>query len=286
MQPDDIVIKNESLTVTVSPLGAEMRSVTDARGRERLWNGDPAYWTGRAPILFPYAGGLIGDRLEHEGRVYENCPKHGFARFCRFTPVSVGKDEAVLTLTEKNGIYPFDYAFTVRYALQGSGILIDYTCRNTGKKPLYYSVGCHEAYSAPGGIEHYRLTFPEEEKFLAHPVIGSQIAHEGVPAAPKGKTLPLKEEQFTVDAMVFLDMKSREARLENDLNGDWVRVSYEGFPYLLVWKVPRAPYVCIEPWVNPPAFTDDTAVFADRKGIQCLEPGEEKTHRHAITFSA
>lgn len=283
--PEDILISNEELTVAVSPLGAEMRRVTDARGAERLWNGDPAYWKGRAPVLFPYAGGLIGDSLVHEGRTYEGCPKHGFARFCEFSLGTVKKDEASFTLTEKNENYPFDYAFTVRYALEGKSILVDYTCLNTGSKPLYYSVGCHEAYSAPGGIEHYRLAFPEEESFLCSPVIGSQISHDAFPAAPKGKTLPLKEEQFTIDAMVFLGLKSRKARLENDLNGDWVEVSYEGFPYLLVWKVPKAPYVCIEPWVNPPAFTDGTAVFRDREGIQCLGPGEQRTHRHVITFS-
>ena len=97
--PEDILISNEELTVAVSPLGAEMRSVTDARGAERLWNGDPAYWKGRAPVLFPYAGGLIGDSLVHEGRTYEGCPKHGFARFCEFSLGTVKKDEASFTLT-------------------------------------------------------------------------------------------------------------------------------------------------------------------------------------------
>ena len=285
MQPDDIVIKNESLTVTVSPLGAEMRSVTDARGTERLWNGDPAYWTGRAPVLFPYAGGLKEDRYELDGKVYENCPKHGFAKVSRFTVEKADDTSAVFLLTEKTEFYPFDYAFRVYYALEGSSIRVSYSCTDTGTAPLYYSVGCHEAYAAPGGIEHYRLVFPEDESFMHSVLRGSQITKDLVPMAPDGKVLPLKEEQFTIDAMVFLSLRSRSVRLENDLNDDRVEISYPGHPYLLVWKKPQAPYVCVEPWVNPPSYTTDPIDLKAKLGIQRLEPGETRVHEHVIRFS-
>lgn len=285
MQPDDIVIKNESLTVTVSPLGAEMRSVTDARGTERLWNGDPAYWTGRAPVLFPYAGGLKEDRYELDGKVYENCPKHGFAKVSRFTVEKADDTSAVFLLTEKTEFYPFDYAFRVSYALEGSSIRVSYSCTDTGTAPLYYSVGCHEAYAAPGGIEHYRLVFPEDESFMHSVLRGSQITKDLVPMAPDGKVLPLKEEQFTIDAMVFLSLRSRSVRLENDLNDDRVEISYPGHPYLLVWKKPQAPYVCVEPWVNPPSYTTDPIDLKAKRGIQRLEPGETRVHEHVIRFS-
>ena len=36
-----ITITNELLKVSISTLGAELQSITDADGNERLWNGDP-----------------------------------------------------------------------------------------------------------------------------------------------------------------------------------------------------------------------------------------------------
>ena len=44
-------------------------SITAADGTEYLWNGDPAYWTGRAPNLFPYVGRLTNDRYAYGGEV-------------------------------------------------------------------------------------------------------------------------------------------------------------------------------------------------------------------------
>ncbi|MDY3816081.1 MAG: aldose 1-epimerase family protein, partial [Candidatus Limiplasma sp.] len=74
-----ITLRNEALTVTISSLGAEMQSIRDARGRERLWQGDPAVWKGRAPILFPIAGGLKDDGYFLNGKRYD-MPKHGYVR--------------------------------------------------------------------------------------------------------------------------------------------------------------------------------------------------------------
>ena len=71
-----VTIRNEYLTVDISTLGAQMQSIRDADGIERLWQGDPAFWAGRAPILFPMAGGLREDCYYLNGERYE-MPKHG-----------------------------------------------------------------------------------------------------------------------------------------------------------------------------------------------------------------
>ena len=54
-------IKNSFLEVQVSEAGAELMSIT-AGGTDYLWNGDKAYWGGRAPNLFPYVGRLTGNQ--------------------------------------------------------------------------------------------------------------------------------------------------------------------------------------------------------------------------------
>ena len=50
-------IENPFLYVEVSDRGAElMRIMRKDTGAEILWNGDPAFWSYRSPILFPNVG--------------------------------------------------------------------------------------------------------------------------------------------------------------------------------------------------------------------------------------
>ena len=51
-----ITLSNPHLTAQISPLGAELVTLRDEAGRDLLWNGDPAFWTGRSPLLFPIVG--------------------------------------------------------------------------------------------------------------------------------------------------------------------------------------------------------------------------------------
>eukprot|EP01035_Chromulina_nebulosa_P055324 gene55324-75818_t len=81
--PDQIQIENAFLSVTVSALGAEMQSLKTSDGRDWLWNGDPAWWTGRSPILFPIVGKAPDDTLAVNGKTYPMA-QHGIARRSEF----------------------------------------------------------------------------------------------------------------------------------------------------------------------------------------------------------
>ena len=73
-------VENEFLRVEVDSLGAELASVVDkASGAQMLWQGDPAVWPRRAPILFPYCGKLVNGSFTVEGKTYAG-GQHGFAR--------------------------------------------------------------------------------------------------------------------------------------------------------------------------------------------------------------
>ena len=78
-----IAIANEGLIARINPLGAELWSLADRDGREYLTDADPAFWTGRAPLLFPIVGALNGGRYRVDGNEHA-LPKHGFARTSRF----------------------------------------------------------------------------------------------------------------------------------------------------------------------------------------------------------
>src|SRR5690606_24336170 len=94
-----VTISNGALTARINPLGAELWSLTDADGREYMTDADPAFWTGRAPLLFPIVGALKDGRYRLEGAEYV-LPKHGFARASRFDPVAIEPSRAQFRLTE------------------------------------------------------------------------------------------------------------------------------------------------------------------------------------------
>ena len=78
-----ITLKNDSLTVTVSTMGAEIQSVTGNDGHEYMWCGDPSVWGGHAPIMFPICGALKDNQFVHNGKQY-TLTKHGFAKLNEF----------------------------------------------------------------------------------------------------------------------------------------------------------------------------------------------------------
>ena len=57
-------IENDVLQITISEKGAELQNLIHKPTQtEWLWQGNPAYWGKRSPILFPFVGALKeGDR--------------------------------------------------------------------------------------------------------------------------------------------------------------------------------------------------------------------------------
>ena len=69
--PEITRIADGTLAVEVSSLGAEMQSLKTSDGRSWLWHGDPAFWGGRSPILFPIVGKAPGNEVLIDGRPFE-----------------------------------------------------------------------------------------------------------------------------------------------------------------------------------------------------------------------
>ena len=60
-------LKFNGNTAVADTRGAELISYRDDSGTEYIWNGDPAYWTGHNPLLFPIVGSLKNDEAQIEG---------------------------------------------------------------------------------------------------------------------------------------------------------------------------------------------------------------------------
>lgn len=282
-----ITLRNEHLTVEIAPRGAELMRVCDSQGIERLWHGDPAFWSGRAPILFPVCGGFKEDAYKLDGNTYE-MPKHGFAKNSIFEVEESTESAATFLLRGKPGDhagFPFDFALRIRYALEGNALITDYITENEGNETFYFGVGAHEAYACPEGVSQYRLVFDEAEQFDDTLLDGNLLLRETRTVCEPGHTLPLDDSLFTNDALVFLSIKSRGVRLESALHDRTVTVSYPDFDTLLLWKKIDAPYICIEPWTNAPDFADTDQDITKKPGMIRLAAGGTDSRRHVVTFA-
>ena len=278
-----ITISNDVLTVDISTFGAEMHSVREADGTERLWQGDPKYWANRAPIMFPVCGGLREDAYYLDGTRYE-MPKHGYARTVEWALERAEKDCAVFLLTEQRPGFPFRYEFRAAYRLDGASLAITYSVKNLDDRTFWFSVGSHEAWATPGGLEAYTVEFAQPETLAVSELVGNLIKREPVIMAEDAKELALKTEYFSVDALVFPSLKSRSVTLKSSVSAKRIRVDYEGMDVLMLWTKPGADYICIEPWCNAPDYVDADMQIAHKPGMIRLQPGEAAKRTHTVTF--
>lgn len=282
---ENVVIRSEKMTVQISPIGAEIQSVTDEQGRERMWQGHADVWSGRAPILFPVAGGLRDDYYIWQGKKYE-MPKHGFVRRLPWQVESATENEAVFLMDEKHEGFPFDYALRAIFRVKENTLQVTFRVSNLQKDAFCFSIGAHEAYLLPGGIEEYAVYFDEEERLDRYVIEGNSILPQPVCMAEKTNVLPLRYSDYTVDALVFKNLKSKGVTIRGG-DGRSVRVEAPEHPVTMFWTKPNmnAPYLCIEPWCNAPDVTDAPYEIDKKFGFLRLEGGETLERSHFITFA-
>ena len=280
-----ITLKNDSLTVTVSTLGAEIQSVTGNDGHEYLWCGDASAWSGRAPIMFPICGALKDNQFVHNGKQY-TLTKHGFARLNEFEVIEEDDTHATFRLSSNEELkkcYPFDFHFDVSFLLSGNALLIEYRVENTGNENMYFSFGAHEAYATPEGVESYSIVFDEKQTLDTNDV-GATLLYSQRRVLEDADTLPLHDGLFEQDALVLLNTPFKSVKLVNKTGAHSVRVDFDGMDNMLIWKKLGAKFVCIEPWHGTPDFSDADGILAHKAGITELSQGKQFSRRHTITF--
>jgi len=281
-----VTLKNSTLTAEISTLGAELISVKGMTGEPLLWYGDPKWWEGHAPLLFPICSSLKNGRYTHGGKSYA-LPQHGFGKKSEFVLVEAEEDYACFRLTdseETRAVYPFAFELTVEYFLVGPSLDVTYTVKNTGGETMYYSIGAHEGFSLPEGVEAYEVVFDETETLASCVLDGPVLSHEATPVLENSRILPLKEEYFAIDALIFETLASRGLTLRRRTDGRFFRVEFPDFDHLLIWQPQGAPFVCIEPWTGMPDYTDVSGILSEKPYITPLPAGEKKKHFHRVIF--
>ncbi|MFH1512303.1 MAG: aldose 1-epimerase family protein [Bacillota bacterium] len=274
-------IENGKLTVTVNEAGAELWSI---RGEtEYLWQGDPRYWAGRAPTIFPFVARLNDGKYTARGELYR-LPIHGFGWCSQYTVMEKRKNAVTLELADgklTRALYPWPFTFRVRYALDGNRLGVTCGVENTGNETMYFGLGGHPGFNVPleDGLAFtdYALRFdtpcaPKRVSFTPDCFVTG--GSEPYPLE-NGDTLRLRHDLFDHDAIVFRDM-AKAVTLLSDKSRRGVRVSYPQMPYLGVWHMPRtdAPYVCVEPWSSLPAKKGEITEFAGNPDLIALPAGE------------
>ena len=283
-----IGLKNEFLSVAVSPHGAELQSIRCA-GQEYLWQGDPAFWRDRAPVLFPVCGSLRDDRYTLDGTEYR-MPKHGFAKHLDFEAEYHDGTSAVFLAEDTEdtrACFPFSFQLRVSYQLTGRKIRLTYDVLNRDEKTAWFAIGAHEGYALPEGLSEYRLVFPQEEQFQNRVLADGGLTTEAWETiAPSGNSLSLTPELFAPGTLVFDRLRSRSCVLCRKDGGRAVRVSFEDFRNLLIWTVPGAKYVCLEPWSALPDPADHDYDITHKPGVISAWPNETVTRTHTLEILA
>ena len=279
-----IKLQNEFITASINEAGAELKSLV-YNGTEYIWEGKPEVWGSSCPLLFPICGGLKEDKYLYEGKEY-TLQKHGFVRSAPFEVERADDTFAIFCIksnTETKKQYPFDYELRVIYTLCEKTLKIEYEVCNKGEKTMYFSIGSHEGYYTPEGIEDYDVIFPEKETLNAKVIYGNLISHQDFPVLKDSNVLPLYEKHFIVDALVFTDIKSRSATLRNRKTGRTVHVEFPDMPYFLIWHKPNSPYICLEPWAGLGDRVGSDYELTHKEGINTLDAGKTYRNVHTIT---
>ena len=285
-----IVIASSGLTVTISPDGAELQSIVDAAGNDLLWDGVPAFWTGRAPLLFPIVGALNGGAYRLDGRAHA-MPKHGFARRSRFAVVERSAAAVTLRLTDTaatRAVYPFPFRLDMTCRVVDDRLEMVATVTNTGDRALPLSFGFHPALRWPlpygGAREDHVVLFDRAEPAPVRTVTpDGLIAAAAVPTPVAGRVLALRDALFAVDA-VILDQPESRGLWYGVPGRPGVRVDHPAMPELGIWTKPGAGYLCIEPWqgmADPEGYAGD---FRDKPGVVEVAPGAARAFAMRMLF--
>ena len=282
----EVTIKSGNNTARIAQHGAELKSLVMG-GREFMWSGDPAYWPNTAPVMFPMIGTLKDNKTLILGKEY-SLPKHGFTRDLELTKEDATDNSVMFSLEQSDytkQFYPFDFRFTIRYTLDGNKLTVTHVVRNNDKDDMPYCIGGHPAFAFSGELSDYRLEFPMKET-LSAPIYNLDVHlfedDNRVPMLNDSSVLPLNHEMFYKDVVYLDKIKSRSVKFLGK-DGKGLQVDYPDFTSLAVWQAKNAPFLCVEPFCGSADFADCTGVFAEKRGIEILKPGGEKTYTFSFT---
>ena len=274
-----VFVENDVAYLAVDEKGSEICSFKDKETNlERMWNGDPKFWAGRNPTLFPMVSNTYNKVQVFDGKEY-HMGNHGIVRSAMFK--CTYHDDKSIKMTfesseESKQLYPFDFRMDITYTLTGKRVDIVYNITNLSDKVMPFGFGLHPAFNCPIAdgekFEDYYIEFANEETLECingpFKLNNEKIIHFDYMTILYNKTI------------IFEYAISTFFSLTNGKHG--VKVGVVGYRWLAFWTKMDAPYICIEPWHSHGDFTKVDVPFEQREGTTLLDPDHSYTTSYYI----
>lgn len=275
------IVSESGLRVSASDHGAELQSI-HLGDTEYLWQGDPTYWKGRSPILFPYVGRFFDGKYRLGDKEYD-LKIHGFANVSDY---KAEKEDSRVTFTltdseETLKHYPFHFVFKVIYTVAGQTLSIRFHVENRSQEMMPFGAGGHPAFNVPlkEGLDFtdYYLEFGgrcQPDRIIMTDSVLVSGKEEPYPLED-GRILRLHHDLFDNDAVVLENMAD-SVTLKTDKDDRSVTVTYPDMRNIGFWHRNKsdAPYVAIEPWYSLPSRQDVVEDLRYKKDLVRLPKGE------------
>ncbi len=262
-------LENDILKIAVDTHGAELSSIFNKKeNKEMLWQGDPAFWGRRSPVLFPVVGKYKDGKTTYNGKEYF-LGQHGFARDSEFTLIEQTNNKLSFELLSNNETlakYPFKFRLICSFELESNKIIVGWHVENIDNKKIYFSIGAHPAFYC----EKSKTMLSMNGNNLKYNLINS----DGLYTSPKfdiDNSFVLHDNVFDNDALIIENSNVDEITLIN--NGKkYLTVKFDA-KIFGIWSPAKknAPFVCIEPWYGRCDAEDFSGDITEREWSNSLE---------------
>ncbi|NLJ31555.1 MAG: aldose 1-epimerase family protein [Clostridiales bacterium] len=287
-------IKSNSASAEIKSFGAELTSIKDGEGTQYLWQGDPAYWSGQSPVLFPIAGNLRGKKATAGSGKACHMERHGVVRKMEFSLLENTGDSATFSVhsnQETRQRFPYDFEFQVKYTICEKSLTMSFTATNRDSEPMPFFVGGHPAFNCPlfegESFEDYVVEFEKKEYAnCPRPTKDGlvDVEHRTL-ILNNSNTFPLDHTWFSYDCQIFDQLKSRSVKMYNPKTGRGMRVDFPDFEYLVVWSSKSGGnFVAIEPWTGISTCSDEDDALEHKRGVKILPPNASQTFSIMMTL--
>lgn len=288
----DILIENDQIAVRINPVGAELQSiVAKASNREYLWQGDSSTWADRSPIMFPVNVRFRDELFTYRGDTFE-MPRMGLAIKASFDLVDTTKPDQCLLRFESDAntlqYYPFPFHLEVRYALEGTRLLNEFTVTNKGTDTMYFALGGHPGFRFP--FENYPMrqsysySFSEPMTVSRIEIRESLVQPNVIPFLNGESRLPLVDDRIPSNGsgMFLKDVQARRIGLSIGNRVPFIEVDLGDFPNVNLWSPPGRQYACIEPMLSHHDLANAPLAIEEKSHLVKLPPGQKDKYQFAI----
>lgn len=277
-------LSNGILEIEIAPQGAELQSIKRvAAPTEYLWQGDPAFWSRKAPVLFPIVGKVWNTTFLMDGQPYQ-MSQHGFARDLLFEKI-IDEDRHLAFLLRSNDEtltrWPFQFELRIDYTLLRNVLTVGWQVTNLDSRTMPFQIGAHPGflyphYQADDAVHGY-LSFD-----ASSPLVSTELVPGGYASSntfeiplPSDGLLPLTGDTFACDTIIEATGRLHRITL-HDKDGKPIVTIRHQMPITALWSPAKgdAPFMCIEPWHGCCDEVGFSGEFSRRAAIEKVEPGQ------------